>query len=242
MRIIPCGLDGLLIEFRSKIRLSVHRRVLRLADAIDNAGIRGVQEAIPSYCSLLLRYEPLTISFSELSREIRILKGRIGPETVSEKNPLYIPVLYGGAAGPDLVESAKACHLSPEQLITKHLSTVYRVYAIGFLPGFPYLGLLPKKLSLPRLETPRKRVAKGSVAIANRQTGIYPRESPGGWRLIGRTPFELFNGSEDPPTLFQTGDTVRFVAVDETEFENIRARVARGNWMRYKKNWGQITE
>ncbi len=243
MRVVPCGVDGLLLEFEQRIGLSVHQRVLRWVNTIEAAGIRGVREVVPSYAALLLRYDPLIIGFSELNREVRGnaplwgLKGRLCPDAESQGKLRYIPELYGGEAGPDLIDSAKACRLSPEQLIRTHLSTLYRVFAIGFLPGFPYLGLLPKTLSLPRLETPRKRVPKGSVAIANRQTGIYPRESPGGWRILGRTPFELFFGTEDPPTLLQTGDTVRFIAIDEAEYERIKSEVAQGNRKTFEQNW-----
>jgi len=239
MRILPCGFDGALIEFSQRISPSIHRRTIRFSKAIEDARILGVLEVVPSYCSLLLRYDPLLTEFAALAHQIRALKRQSGSGGAPEGPVRYIPVRYGGDAGPDLIDSAKACVLSPEQLIATHLSKTYRVYAIGFLPGFPYLGLLPKSLSLPRLEIPRKRVTKGSVAIASRQTGIYPRESPGGWRLIGQTPFELFCETEDPPTLLQTGDRVRFVAIDGAEDEAIRRRVSQGNWMRFEREWRQ---
>jgi KipI family sensor histidine kinase inhibitor len=132
-----------------------------------------------------------------------------------------IPVLYGGEWGPDLDDVAAFAHLSPAQAIALHASIRYRVYMIGFSPGFPYLGLLPERLAMPRLSTPRAKVPAGSVGIADRQTGIYPTMTPGGWRLIGRTPISLYRQSRLVPFLLKPGDMVQFKSIDQDEFNRL---------------------
>jgi inhibitor of KinA len=129
-----------------------------------------------------------------------------------------IPAVYGGSYGPDLDFVARHCHMGPEEVIRLHCSQPYHIYMIGFMPGYPYMGQLPEALITPRLKTPRLSVPKGSVAIAQRQTGIYSMESPGGWQIIGRTPVKLFDPEKDSPALLQMGDRVQFYPISEKEF------------------------
>ena len=138
----------------------------------------------------------------------------------------FIPIWYGGDAGPDLVDVAQQADLTPAETARLHASVTYRVYMLGFSPGFPYLGTVPDRLAVPRLPTPRRQVAAGSVGIAGTQTGIYPQASPGGWHLIGRTPVRLFNLSRPQPFLLAPGDLVRFVSIDEEEFAKLSGNQA----------------
>jgi inhibitor of KinA len=133
-----------------------------------------------------------------------------------------IPVCYGGDFGPDLKSVADRNGLTPDEVVTIHCKSTYPVYMIGFAPGFPYLGGMSERISAPRLDTPRERIPAGSVGIAGTQTGVYPIETPGGWRLIGRTPLRLFDAVRDPPSLLQAGDRVRFTAIERGEFDRIR--------------------
>jgi len=158
-----------------------------------------------------LRTSPLANPFLQAGEEARS----------SAANVIEIPVLYGGEHGPDLESSAAELGLSPQALIERHAAGDYTVAMIGFAPGFPYLSGLDPALALPRLATPRTSVAAGSVAIGGAQTGIYPRESPGGWRLLGRTPWVLFDPRHEPPARLQPGDRVRFVAIDADEFARL---------------------
>jgi KipI family sensor histidine kinase inhibitor len=232
-----CGQDGLLISLRQKVSLSVNKRVLALSESIEQLRIEGVEEIIPSYCSILVRFDPECISFHELREKIVLIRCVKTQKISEERHILNVPVLYGGKAGIDLEEVAKLAGVSPEEVIRYHTTTVFHVFSIGFLPGFPYLGIVPRKIRIPRLENPRKCVQKGAVAIANRQSGIYPVESPGGWRIIGQTPFELFAKGENPPTLFRPGDRVRFAEIGPEEFRTIKRHIEKGGWMPFERNW-----
>jgi len=147
------------------------------------------------------------------------LQKKIGEIQIPEPKTLEIPVVYGGEYGPDMEWVSQYHNISVDEVIQLHTGTTYQVYMIGFMPGFPYLGELPEGLATPRRETPRTVIPQGSVAIAQRQTGIYPVESPGGWQILGRTPLKLFNPLHSPPTLLEMGDLVRFFSIGEKEFK-----------------------
>jgi KipI family sensor histidine kinase inhibitor len=232
-----CGQDGLLISLRQKVSLSANKKVLTLSESIEQLHVEGVEEIIPSYCSVLVRFDPERISFHELREKIELIRRIKMQKNSEERYILNVPVLYGGIVGIDLEEVAKLARVSSEEVIRYHTSTVFHVFSIGFLPGFPYLGIVPRKIRIPRLENPRKCVQKGAVAIANRQSGIYPVESPGGWRIIGQTPFELFAKGENPPTLFRPGDRVRFAEIGPEEFRTIKRHIEKGGWMPFERNW-----
>jgi inhibitor of KinA len=225
-RFLLMGDRGLLLEFGDEISFAVNEKVRRMALAIQAEAIEGIIETVPTYRSLLILYNPLTFSIVELKK--RLIRLEEGLKQTSFPNPKLtkIPVVYGGPLGPDLEGVAQYHRISPEELIRLHCSKPYFIYMIGFMPGFPYMGELPEGLVTPRLKTPRLSVPAGSVAIAQRQTGIYSMESPGGWQILGRTPVKLFDPEKDPPALLQMGDLVQFYPIGEKEFHDWNSQSA----------------
>jgi len=214
------GDRGLLVEFGDDINPEINEKVRRMNLAIKEKSIDGVIETIPTYRSLLIVYNPLILPLDQLKKKIRNIEKTLQEIRLPEPRLIRIPVLYGGVYGPDLEFVAKFHKITPEEVIHLHCSRSYLIYMIGFIPGFPYMGELPEILNTPRLKTPRLSVPKGSVAIAQRQTGIYPIESPGGWQIIGRTPVELFDSYKEPPSLLQMGDMVQFYPITEIDFKD----------------------
>jgi inhibitor of KinA len=213
------GDRGLLLEFGDEISSEVNEKVRGMTLAIQAESIEGIVEIVPTYRSLLILYNPLILSFVDLKKRLERIEKGLQQTPFPEPKLTRIPALYGGSYGPDLEEVAKYHQISPEEVIQLHCSKPYFIYMIGFMPGFPYMGGLPEALITPRLKTPRLSVPAGSVAIAQRQTGIYPMESPGGWQIIGRTPVKLFNPEREPPALLQIGDHVQFFPISEKEFK-----------------------
>jgi KipI family sensor histidine kinase inhibitor len=213
------GDRGLLLEFGDEISPEVNEKVRRMTLAIQAESIEGIVEIVPTYRSLLILYNPLILSIDDLKKRLERIEKGLQQTPFPEPKLTRIPALYGGSYGPDLEEVAKYHQISPEEVIQLHCSKPYFIYMIGFMPGFPYMGELPEALITPRLKTPRLSVPAGSVAIAQRQTGIYPMESPGGWQIIGRTPVKLFNPEREPPALLQMGDHVQFFPISEKEFK-----------------------
>jgi len=210
----PASDASLLVSFGDSISLEAHHQVLRLAQALADMPL-GVRNLHPAFASVLVDFDPRRCTQAQIESLIR--ERLAASETIShgERRLIEIPVRYGGEFGPDLAEVARHTGLSPERVVELHSSAEYLVYFLGFSPGFPYLGGMPPELATPRLPAPRRRVPAGSVAIGGAQTGIYPLESPGGWRLIGRTPLRLFDAAAEPPALLAIGDRVRFVPVPE---------------------------
>ncbi len=213
------GDQGLLLEFGDEISQEINEKVRRMALAIRKEAIQGIVETVPTYRSLLILYHPLTLPLDELKERVQRIEEGLQDNPLPEPKLTEIPVAYGGVYGPDLEGVAKHCSISTEEVIRLHCSKPYFIYMIGFMPGYPYMGELPEALITPRLKTPRLSVPKGSVAIAQKQTGIYPMESPGGWQIIGRTPVELFDPERDPPSFLQMGGQVQFYPITEKEFE-----------------------
>ena len=189
--------------------------------SIEKADIDGVEEVIPTYRSILITYNPTKISFKDLKENIKNMEKNLSKVELPAPRTIEIPVVYGGEYGPDIEFVAKHNGLTVEEVIDIHSKGKYLIYMIGFTPGFPFLGGLSEKLFTPRLETPRVKVPAGSVGIANNQTGIYPIDSPGGWRIIGRTPIKLYDPSKDPPVILSPGDFIRFVPIDEEEYKKM---------------------
>jgi len=217
LRFRPMGDRSFLVELGDTISPDVNRRVQRLVLQLRQASLPGVREIAPGYRSLLVVYDPLTIAPAELKERITEVAARHGSAGLPPAKLLTVPVFYGGDYGPDLERVVGHLGISDDEVVRLHTETIYRVYMIGFTPGYPYLGELPAALAVPRRSTPRTRVPKGSVGIAQRQTGIYPVESPGGWQIIGWTPIELFDPSRQPPSLLEMGDRVKFEAVRQVE-------------------------
>jgi len=212
------GDRSLLVELGGRISPDVNRRVRELFIMLEENPVKGVLETIPAYRSLLIIYDPLITNTMLLQYQIEDLQKKSEVIDIPEPKTVEIPVAYGGEFGPDLEWVARYHNIGVEEVIQLHTGTSYQVYMIGFTPGFPYMGELPERLGTPRRETPRTTIPEGSVAIAQRQTGIYPVESPGGWHILGRTPMKLFNPLQIPPTLLEMGDLVRFFPIKEVEF------------------------
>jgi len=213
------GDRGLLLEFGDEISPEVNEKVRKMALAINGEVMEGIVETVPTYRSLLIIYNPLILSIEELKKRLGRIEEELQHVPFPEPKLTRIPVAYGGSYGPDLDHVAQFHQISSEEVIHLHCSKPYLIYMVGFMPGFPYMGLLPEALATPRLKTPRLLVPAGSVAIAQNQTGIYPMESPGGWQIIGRTFVELFAPEKEPPTLLRMGDFVQFYPIGENEFE-----------------------
>ncbi len=226
MKIKPLGDSALLVSFGEVIDDEINARVHAIARAIEESNFEWLVETVPAYSSLLVIYDPLKVSHSEVEVSIGPLLNAEG--RAFEGRLIEIPVVYGSSYGPDIEFVANYTGLSVDDVIEIHSKPVYRVYFLGFLPGFAYLGGMDERIATPRLEKPRLKVPAGSVGIAGKQTGIYPLESPGGWRLIGRTPLRLFSPAKEPPTLLQLGDRVKFVPIEESEFREI-----------YLEEWGE---
>ena len=213
------GDRGLLLEVGDEISPEANLKVRKMALAIRAASVEGIVEQVPTYRSLLLLYNPLIITVEPLKEKVRSIEEGLGQFSFPEPRRMRIPVVYGSSWGPDLNRVAASLRISAEEVVELHCSRSYSIYMIGFMPGFPYMGELPEELATPRLKTPRLCVPAGSVAIAQKQTGIYPVESPGGWQILGRTPVKLFDPVKEPPALLQMGDRVRFYPISEKEFE-----------------------
>lgn len=200
---------SLLLVFDERITPPAQQDVLRLTPCLRS--LRGVTNVHPAYASILVDFDPLATGHLELQRQAEQLFARTDRSASIEPRTVEIPVVYGGEDGPDLEQVAALNGHTAEEVIAIHSGAEYLVHFLGFSPGFPYLGGMPESIATPRLETPRRRVPAGSVAIGGRQTGVYPMASPGGWRIIGRTPLRLFDPEADPPALLRMGDHVRFV-------------------------------
>lgn len=175
-------------------------------------------ELVPSYTTLLLRLSPERLQSGEIRAQLRQALDGLRPLDRHSSREVEIPVWYHGSVGPDLDRLARQCRMEPEELIRRHSEGQYDVFALGFAPGFAFMGMVDERIASPRLATPRQRVSAGSVGIAERQTAVYPLTSPGGWNLIGRTPAQLFDRRREGYSLLQPGDRVRFVSVDRGEF------------------------
>ena len=228
-RIRSASDSSILIEFGEGISESVNRAVYRFRDVVESSDLAEVVlETVPAYRTLLVEYDSLRLDDSEIRDRLEELAAGIVAESTDDdatdddatdsSEPIEIPVVYGGEFGPDLGDVATHAGLSESEVVDIHTSAPYRVYMVGFAPGFPYLGGMDTRIACPRLTTPRLRLPAGSVGIAESQTGIYPNESAGGWRIIGRSPTVLFDVENDPPSVLEPGAMVSFVAVDSADF------------------------
>ena len=212
----------LVVEFEARIDPGINARAVALADALRTATIPGVRDVVPTYHSVAVHFDPLRTDSDALVA--RLEHGASAPEPIAPSAPplVRIPVCYGGEFGPDLTNVAAFAGLSEDEVVAAHTRVRYRVFMLGFLPGFAYLGAVDPRIAAPRHATPRPRVPAGSVGIAGRQTGVYPAESPGGWQLVGRTSFMPFDPERTEPFRLKAGDAVEFYAVDRGSFERPR--------------------
>ncbi len=230
MQITPLGDSALIVELGDAINESTHLRVQTAWRALAAEPLPGVSEAVPAYTTITLFYDPSLVVQSGAPADgivewlgTKVRERLKNPPKTAKAKPrtVEVPVCYGGDFAPDLGRVAAQAKLSPEEVVKRHAKAEYRVHLIGFAPGFPYLGGLPKELQTPRHAKPRMAVPAGSVGIGGEQTGIYPQSTPGGWNLIGRTPLRLFRPEENPPVLLQAGDVVKFRAITPEEFAKL---------------------
>jgi inhibitor of KinA len=231
MQITPLGDSALIVELGEAINEATHLRVQAARRALMAEPLPGVSEVVPAYTTVTLFYDPgAVVQAGAPADEIATWLGALvrerlkNPPKTAKSRPrtVEVPVCYGGEHGPDLNRVAAQAGLTPAEVVRRHAKAEYRVHLIGFAPGFPYLGGLPKELVTPRHAKPRMAVPAGSVGIGGEQTGIYPQSTPGGWNLIGRTPLRLFRPEDDPPVLLQAGDIVKFREIAADEFEKLR--------------------
>lgn len=220
LRVRPAGDAALVIDVGDEIDRAVNRRVHALAFAARRAlEPFGPVEVTPGYTNILVSYDPSHLSYERVIGAIESVIGQPEP-LVSAARRFTIPVVYGGAYGPDLDDVARYHSLTPEAVVAFHADRDYLIFCLGFSPGFPLLGGLDSAIHTPRLETPRPRVPAGSVAIGGSQTGVYPTSTPGGWRLIGRTPAVLFDLHSQPPVPYSPQDVVRFEVISAAEYDD----------------------
>ncbi|PFJ14991.1 kinase [Bacillus cereus] len=231
MKFSALGDQAIIVTYGEEINMDIYRKVQRLFQALQQHPFLGMVECVPSFTSLAVYYNLYEV-WRENGRSVRPFDFIC--QYISDLNTSYnneekkrdvkhisIPVCYGGEYGPDLEEVAHYQGLQVEDVIRIHSETTYFVYMLGFTPGFPYLGGLPKELETPRKETPRLQIASGSVGIGGNQTGIYPLETPGGWHIIGRTPISLFNPTVESPTYIQSGMYLRFIPITKEEYVSL---------------------
>ncbi len=226
VRFLFSGDSALVIEFGNEISVDINKKIRKMMDDIKKENIDGIVELVPTYCSLLINYDVLKIDYNTLVEKLKtFLNNDLETAEGEEVTLVEIPTLYNDEVGPDLSYVAEHNKISKEEVIKIHTGTDYLVYMLGFMPGFTYLGGMSEKIATPRLESPRLQIYPGSVGIAGKQTGMYPSMSPGGWRIIGRTPLKLYNPDSDTPVYISSGDYVRYVSISEEEYNDILKKV-----------------
>ncbi|MDW7685279.1 MAG: 5-oxoprolinase subunit PxpB [Bacillota bacterium] len=226
VRYLFSGDCALIMEFGNEINPQINSRIRQVADLLEQAPIAGILGWIPTYRSILIKYNPFVISNHQLIDQLSGLEDIKDIKALSTPFVMEIPVVYGGAFGPDLAYVADHNNLSETEVIQIHSERNYLIYMMGFTPGFPYLGGMSERIATPRLISPREKITGGSVGIAGSQTGIYPIDSPGGWQLIGKTPIKLFEPEKEEPFLLKAGDYLRFVPVTEEEYSQIELQIS----------------
>ena len=219
---------ALLVSFENRIDEKIHTQVMALQEALNRQPFRGFTESVPAYASLAVFYDLWQVkessddkitAFEKVRTYLEQLIGSTADNvSMTERRTISIPVFYNGE---DLSSVAAGRGLTEQELVRIHCEKVYRVFMIGFLPGFAYMGPVDERIATPRHASPRLAVKPGSVGIAGAQTGIYPITSPGGWQLIGQTPIKIFDAAKEPPCLLQAGDSVQFVSISKQEFEKL---------------------
>jgi inhibitor of KinA len=220
-RIVEAGDSALAIEFEARIDAEVNARVIALAEALESLSSQGVRDIVPAYRTVTVFFDPLRVDYEALVGHITRKAESIAPVPASAREPVRVPVCYGGELGPDLDEVAAFGGVTCGEVIRLHTAHPFRVFMLGFMPGFPYLGPVDNRIAAPRRSAPRLRVPAGSVALAGQQTGIIPTEAPSGWRLIGRTPVRVFDLGRADPFLVKPGDQIQFYPIDRAAFDRL---------------------
>lgn len=232
MRFLTAGDRGLVVEFGNEISEDINNRVHAFAGQIASKKIKGIIEVVPTFRSLMIYYDPARISYSKLVRALSTIQVSENDTDDSKKKVLQIPCCYEAPFGEDLADMEQILGLSRQEIIQIHSSVNYKIYMLGFLPGFVYLGGLDPRIETPRLKTPRVKIEAGSVGIGGNQTGVYPVASPGGWRLIGNTPVKFYDPESKEPFLCQAGEYIHFVPVTYEEYRHIEQLVAAGKYQK----------
>lgn len=219
MKFVVSSIDSLIIYFGDEISDTIASQVRNATFTLKNAKLLYVKEIVPSYTSILVSYDFLQTNYKAMVKAIEkiLQESKENTQTLPSRQ-MSIPVCYDSSLGLDLEALAKVKELSVQEIIDLHVKKEYFVYAIGFFPGFPYMGEVDARLATPRLATPRAKVPKGSVGIADKQTAVYPRLSPGGWQILGRTPIEMFDESYDGLSYLRVGDRVTFEPISKEEY------------------------
>ena len=222
--ISPVGDCAISIDFGQVIDPKINRHIRQTIERIQALQLDGIIELVPTYCALLVQYDAMLYSYANMCN---IIEHTFSESVTNSDNEtvtvIEIPTVYGGEFGPDLGFVASHNNLSEEEVIAIHSGTDYLVYMLGFIPGFTYLGGMDPRIATPRLSSPRTLIPAGSVGIAGEQTGTYPSDSPGGWQIIGRTPVTMYDMSKEKAALLSAGDYVRYVPIDEQEYNRIKA-------------------
>ncbi len=226
----PEGDASLLIVFGNEVNPEINRRIAAAVKLIRSQHIEGIVDLIPSYCALLVNYNPYVISYEKLKKRAEKLASMDLSVGSDVRKVFEIPVLYGGEGGPDIGFIAEHAGMSVQEVIDLHSGRDYLIYMLGFLPGFCYLGGLDERIHTPRLANPRIRIPAGSVGIGGSATGIYPMDSPGGWQLMGLTPVKTYDPNKEVPILLEAGNYIRFVPIDEAEFARIKELADKGEY------------
>ena len=222
----PDGDAALLVRFEQRIDPAINARAITLAAALRRLTLDGIRDVVEAYAAVTVHVDPVRADIAAVAEAVARLAGKAaaGDSPAASGREHRLPVCYGGAHGPDLAEVARFGHCSEEEVITRHHGPAYRVYMLGFQPGFAYLGAVDPSIAAPRRATPRVQVPARSVGLAGRQTGIYPAGSPGGWQLIGRTPLTLFDLERADLFLLHAGDIVRFEPIDQATYQRLLER------------------
>ncbi|MBO6158006.1 MAG: 5-oxoprolinase subunit PxpB [Firmicutes bacterium] len=224
------GDTSVAVVFGDAISEEINLKIRAFDEALARENIAGIYETVPTYCTLMIHYAPEVIRYRELSQKLeKLLLGTHEAEKL-ETRIMEIPVCYGGEYGPDLDYVAEYHQMSKEEVIKLHTEAEYLIYMLGFTPGFSYMGGMDERIATPRLKTPRVLIPAGSVGIAGGQTGIYPIDSPGGWQLIGRTPVRMYDAERQTPILLDAGLHVRFVPINEEQYQSILQKVESGRY------------
>ncbi len=219
------GDKAFIVRFGYDIDIKTHRKVKNFTRAIEQLHIRGVSQIVPAYCDVTVCYDPAIIDYETLLSKLKAIDINTINDFNSASKLIHIPVCYHEEFAPDLSFVARHNELDVEEVINLHSSVEYLVYMLGFTPGFVYLGGLDKKITTPRKYKPRQKIKAGAVGIADKQTGVYPIDSPGGWQIIGKTPLKMFDISRTPEVLIQSGDHIKFDPISPVEYHDIKEAI-----------------
>lgn len=218
VRVVAAGDAAWLVELENRLDADVNARAIAIGHAVRASGLAGLRDVVIGYRSVAVYVDPGSAA-ADAAERLAGLARDASVEAEDAGRVIDVPVCYGGSFGPDLGEVAAFAGCPEDEVVAIHGSRTYRVYLVGFVPGFPYMGTVDPRIAMPRRATPRTKVPAGSVGIAAEQTGIYPTETPGGWRIIGRTPLRMFDAGQEPPCLFEAGARVCFTPMTRDEFE-----------------------